>query len=176
MTDTATTPTPATETITWHKVRAGDILRAFPDSPTVTVEWVAHDYDIANPGHLLVVFKTHLGVGLIHSDHPVAKVGHDFAMAQRQRVPFPSIQAALADTPTSQTYRLWQQAEAKWQAAAKWYRKMYGVAPTSDLLQEFYESVLTTEERAAWDLFVSGGTATPEQWAEVRANSEFTTH
>jgi hypothetical protein len=153
--------------ITWQQVRAGDEVRTALEEAPVNIEWVAHDYDLANPGRLLVVFKGNLGIGIISSDQEVWKTGHDFALGMRQKHPFQGVEAVFEDTDLVRSYRLWQQADDKWAAVAK-YIKQLG-PPHDNELQWFYEEVLTKEEREAWDLWVSGGSATPDQWASVRA-------
>lgn len=155
--------------ITWQQVRAGDEVRVKLDEAPVHIEWVAHDYDLANPGKLLVVFKGNLGIGIISADEEVWKTGHDFALGARQTHPFQGVEFAFQDTDLVRSYRLWQHADDKWAAVAKTLRGMFGTGPESEVLQDFYENVLTKEEREAWDLWVSGGSANAEQWAAIRA-------
>ena len=155
--------------ITWQQVRAGDEVRVKLDEAPVHIEWVAHDYDLANPGKLLVVFKGNLGIGIISADEEVWKTGHDFALGARQKHPFQGVEFAFEDTDLVRSYRLWTQADDKWAAVRKYIASIG--KPNDTDLQWFYEEVLTKEEREAWDLWVSGGSANAEQWAAVRAAS-----
>lgn len=68
-----------------------------------------------------------------------------------------------------ESYQLWLTADDKWDAVNKTYALIHGATDTF-VLQAFYEDVLTPEERAAWDKWVSGGTATPEEWAQIQAH------
>lgn len=157
------------ELITWQQVRAGDEVRIRLEENPVTIEWVAHDYDLSNPGYLLVIFRGSYGIGVISAATEVWRTGHDFALALRQKHPFQGVEAAFEDTPTVRSYRLWLRADDKWAAVRKTYALLGDGKIDTHVLQTFYEDVLTPEERAAWDCWVSGGNATQEQWASVRA-------
>ncbi len=83
------------ERITWRNVRAGDEVCAQENSAPVNIEWVAHDYDIANTGYMLVIFKGQYGIGIIAGGTEVLKTGHDFALGEKQRTPFQGVEAAF---------------------------------------------------------------------------------
>jgi hypothetical protein len=156
------------ELITWRQVRAGDEVRATLEDSPVNIEWVAHDYDIANSAPL-VIFNGTYGIGVISASKEVWKTGHDFKLAARQKHPFQGVEAAFEDTDLVRSYRLWQAADDKWAAVSKLWSCTWFSSPGSHILQSFYENVLTQPERDAWDLWVSGGSATPDQWAAIRA-------